>query len=78
MQVMRYISGKVSAVWFFYADGFRKMTVGRQLWIIILIKLAVIFLFFKVFFFPSTVEGDTDSEKSRFVTERILNHSTAE
>ena len=35
----------------FYVDGFRNMTVGRVLWTVILIKLAVIFLVLKLFFF---------------------------
>lgn len=78
MQVIRYISGKASAAWLFYVDGFRKMTVGRQLWIIILVKLAVIFLVLKIFFFPSTIEGENDDEKSRFVMERLMDRSTSE
>ena len=36
----------------FYADGFRSMTVGRKLWVIIIIKLIVIFGVLKLFFFP--------------------------
>ena len=31
-------------IWRLYADGFREMTIGRYLWAIILIKLAVLFL----------------------------------
>lgn len=36
-----------------YAGGFREMTVGRTLWAVILIKLAIMFLVFKLFFFPT-------------------------
>ena len=39
-------------VYRFYVDGFRSMTVGRVLWTVILIKLVVIFLVLKLFFFP--------------------------
>ena len=39
----------------FYVDGFRNMTVGRVLWTVILIKLAVIFLVLKLFFFPDVL-----------------------
>ncbi len=35
----------------FYRDGFRAMTVGRTLWGIILVKLAILFLVLKLFFF---------------------------
>ena len=33
-------------VWRLYADGFRDMTVGRYLWALILVKLAIFFLVF--------------------------------
>lgn len=32
------------AVWNFYLEGFRSMTLGRTLWVIILLKLFVMFL----------------------------------
>ncbi len=39
----------------FYRDGFRQMTLGRTLWLIILVKLFVIFAILKVFFFPDFI-----------------------
>lgn len=36
----------------FYRDGFRRMTVGKTLWKIILIKVVFIFAVLKLFFFP--------------------------
>ncbi len=39
---------------FFYIDGFKNLSdLGRKLWVIIIIKLVVIFVVFKVFFFPT-------------------------
>ena len=38
-------------IFYFYLDGFRQMTWGRQLWIIILIKLFVMFAILRPFFF---------------------------
>ncbi|MCI7780386.1 MAG: DUF4492 domain-containing protein [Bacteroidales bacterium] len=35
----------------FYFEGFRQMTWGRQLWVIILIKLFVLFAILRLFFF---------------------------
>ena len=57
----------------FYYDGFRQMTVGRKLWIIILIKLLVFFLVLKLFFFPDYLQTrfDTDEERSEYVIERL-------
>ena len=36
----------------FYIDGFKNMTVGKTLWVIILIKLFIMFVVLKIFFFP--------------------------
>ena len=43
----------------FYVDGFRLMTVGRKLWLLIIIKLIVIFGILKLFFFD-----DFDASKA--------------
>lgn len=52
-------------IWRLYADGFREMTIGRYLWAIILIKLAVLFLVFRLFFFPDILARDYDNEEER-------------
>lgn len=48
-----------------YVDGFRAMTVGRKLWLIILVKVAVIFLVLKLFFFPDTLQSNYEDDNSR-------------
>ena len=45
-------NGFLYKVWHLYYDGFRRMTVGRTLWAVILIKLFIIFAILKVLFFP--------------------------
>ena len=35
-----------------YVDGFRSMTVGKTLWLIIAIKLFIFFVIIKILFFP--------------------------
>jgi hypothetical protein len=41
-------------VLFFYIDGFKNLSdLGRKLWVIIIIKLVVIFVIIKAFFFPT-------------------------
>ena len=52
-------------IWRFYADGFRQMTVGKKLWILILIKLFILFFIFKLFFFPNLLKRDYDSDEER-------------
>lgn len=56
-----------------YRDGFRSMTIGRTLWLVILIKLAIMFLVLKMFFFPNKLntEYSTDSERSQAVMESL-------
>lgn len=44
-----------------YYDGFREMTIGRTLWLIIAIKLFVIFAVLKVFFFPNFLKEHSQS-----------------
>lgn len=48
-----------------YVDGFRSMTVGRYLWAIILVKLAILFLVFKLFFFPDLLQRDYETDEER-------------
>ena len=39
-------------IYHLYVDGFRQMKLGKTLWVIILIKLFIIFVILKIFFFP--------------------------
>ncbi len=46
---------------------------GRTLWIVILIKLFIIFAILKVFFFrPALSEYGTEQEKGRAVIENLI------
>ena len=57
----------------FYYEGFRSMTIGRKLWIIILIKLFVIFIIFRIFFFQDFLDKrfSSNEEKSNYVIEEL-------
>jgi len=58
----------------FYYDGFRTLSSwGRKVWIIILIKLFLIFIILKLFFFSNFLKSkfDSDEEKSQYVLEQI-------
>lgn len=57
----------------FYYEGFRSMTIGRTLWAVILIKLGIMFLILKLFFFPATLRGMDEGQKADFVTRELLN-----
>ena len=56
-----------------YYDGFRHMRLGRTLWAIILIKLFVIFVILKLFFFPDFLKEHAEKGKEAdFVATQIL------
>jgi hypothetical protein len=56
-----------------YYDGFRHMRLGRTLWTIILIKLFVIFVILKVFFFPNFIKQHADEGgEAEFVATQVL------
>ncbi|MGA3013406.1 MAG: DUF4492 domain-containing protein [Bacteroidales bacterium] len=61
-------------IFLFYYDGFRSMTVGKKLWVIILIKLFIIFFILKLFFFPDFLKSKFSSEKERgnYVKEQLI------
>lgn len=56
-----------------YTGGFREMTVGRRLWVLILVKLAILFLVFRLFFFPDRLaeEYDNDGDRARAVAREL-------
>ncbi len=58
---------------FLYYDGFRSMTVGKKLWLIIFIKLFIIFAVLKLFFFPDLLKKNfsSDEERGNYVIEQL-------
>ena len=56
----------IKRILFFYIDGFKNMSsVGQKLWLIIIIKLVVIFVVLKVFFFPTVSSKDKGEEAQK-------------
>ena len=56
-----------------YYDGFRHMTVGRTLWAVILVKLVIIFLVLKIFFFPNFIgQHAEEGEEADFVANELM------
>ena len=60
----------------FYRDGFREMRVGRILWIIILVKLFIMFAVLKLFFFRDPMAGMNDEERAMTVMEKLTGNQT--
>lgn len=64
------------SVWRFYLEGFRSMTLGRTLWLIILIKLFIMFFILKLFFFPDFL-GSHTSDKDEYVARELIQRSNS-
>lgn len=48
-----------------YLDGFRNMTIGRSLWVLIIVKLLLLFAVLKIFFFPDILATRYDNDADR-------------
>ena len=59
------ISNAFHSVWSLYYDGFRQMTVGKTLWLIIILKVFIFFVVMKLLFFPNILSRDFDSDEQR-------------
>lgn len=58
----------------FYLDGFRNLEkLGIKLWVVILIKLFIIFIILKIFFFQDFLDKkfDNDKDKSDYIIEEL-------
>lgn len=58
-----------------YSDGFRNLSpLARTLWVIVAIKLAIIFLVIKLLFFPNILNKNYSSDAQR--AEAVRNNLT--
>ena len=55
-----------------YYDGFRQMRLRKTLWAIILIKLLIIFVILKVFFFPNFLKEHAQGDNSGYVATELI------
>jgi hypothetical protein len=60
-------------IFMLYYDGFRSMTVGKRLWLIILVKLFIMFAVFRLFFFHDFLKSNfaTDKQRSEYILEQL-------
>ena len=57
-----------------YYDGFRHMTIGRTLWMVIIIKLIIIFVLLKGFFFPNFLSSHApEGQEADYIMQEISN-----
>ena len=60
-----------------YYNGFRSMTLGRTLWAVILIKLFIIFVVLKLFFFPDFLKQHANGDKAGYVATELTDRASA-
>lgn len=65
------MKNKILAVWNFYVEGFRNMTWGRTLWWLILLKVIVLFVVLRGFFFKPTLSGKSEAERIEHVGNQL-------
>ncbi len=60
------------SIWNFYVDGFRNMTWGRTLWLLIFLKIVVLFFILRAFFFQPVLGGKTEEQKIEYVGTQLM------
>jgi len=57
----------------FYYEGFNSMKVGKRLWLLIAIKLFILFIIIKWLFFPNVMQThfQTDAERSSYILNQL-------
>ncbi len=65
----------VKKIWQFYYEGFRDMSFqSKKLWLIIFIKLFIMFAVLKFFFFPNFLKENfkTDQERIEHIEKQLI------
>jgi len=76
------MSEKIQKFNFFtmFRDGFKNMTLGKTLWVLVIIKLVIMFLILRPFFFPNYLNSrfDNPESKSDYVREQLLRENVVD
>lgn len=64
-------------LYLFFREGFSNMTVGKTLWLIVFIKLFIMFAILRTFFFPNYLNThfDDDESKANHVRQELIKKS---
>jgi hypothetical protein len=69
-------NGFLYRVYDLYVDGFRHMRLGKTLWAIILIKLFIIFVVLKLFFFPDFLKQNAKGDEASYVASELVERAS--
>ena len=56
----------------FYRDGFKSMRLGKTLWLVVIVKLVIIFVFIKLLFMPDILSERAGGNESDYVSTQII------
>lgn len=62
----------IVAIYNFYAEGFRNMTWGRELWWLILLKVIILFVILRAFFFKPILADKNEEQKIEYVSNELI------
>ena len=65
-------------IWNFYIEGFKNMTWGRPLWILIFLKVIILFAVLRVFFFQPVLAGKTEEQKIEHVGMELIKQNVTQ
>ncbi len=63
----------VDSVLSFYVEGFKGMKLGKKLWLIVAVKLFILFFVIKLLFFPDIMKEhfQNDAERSHYILDQL-------
>ncbi|WP_292656293.1 DUF4492 domain-containing protein [Nitratifractor sp.] len=63
----------IGRIFRFYREGFASMRLGKKLWLIVAIKLFVLYVVIKLLFFPDVLQEkfSNDTQRSDFVLRQL-------
>ncbi|WP_104721507.1 DUF4492 domain-containing protein [Helicobacter mesocricetorum] len=66
----------LTKIFLFYYLGFKNMKLGRSLWLVIIVKLFIIFGILKVFIYDNSLHKlySTQEEKIQFITNNFKSY----
>lgn len=65
----------IVSIWNFYVDGFRNMTWGKPLWLLIFLKIIILFAVLRLFFFKPVLSGKSEEQKIEYVGEQLIRYT---
>lgn len=66
------MKNRIISIYNFYREGFRNMTWGRPLWILIFLKVFILFAVQRAFFFEPVLSGKSEEQKIEHVGKELI------